>query len=127
MPITFTYDPALKILFTTATGGLSLADIQDHLDRESDGKALAHRELFDASTAWTDFTLEQTRLLVHRLCGMMQKHQFGPTAVVSRDDELFRMVSTLGILSELQGGPSIGIFREFSEALNWLLRVPPMT
>ena len=67
MPITFNYDPDLKILFTMAQGRISLADVQEHLDQESEEKALVHRELVDASNAWNDLTLEQVRVLVHQL------------------------------------------------------------
>jgi hypothetical protein len=125
MPITFNYDPALRILFTKAEGVVTLADVQMHLDKELDEKALAYRELIDASTARTDVTSEQVRVVVHRLRRMMQEHQFGPAALVTTNDELFGMASMLAILSEVQGGPSIAVFRGFSEALDWLLRVPP--
>lgn len=125
MPITFNYDPALRILFTKAEGGITLTELQRHLDTETEEKALAHRELIDASAAWTDFNSEQVRVVVQRLRRMLQEHQFGPTAVVTTNDELFGMSSMLAILSEVQGGPSIGVFRGFSEALDWLLRVPP--
>jgi hypothetical protein len=67
MPITFNYDPELKILFTTAQGGISLADLQEHLKEESEKKALEYRELVDASNVWNDLTPEQVRTLVHRL------------------------------------------------------------
>jgi len=45
MPITFHYDPDLQVLFTTAHGGVSLADVREHLDQESEEKALRYREL----------------------------------------------------------------------------------
>ena len=125
MPITFHYDPGLKILFTTAHGGISLADVQEHLDQESEEKALRYRELVDASNAWNDLTPEQVRVLVHRLHGMMRGQQLGPTAVVTDNDELFGMARMFSILSEIRDGPSVAVFRGFDEALNWLLRVPP--
>lgn len=125
MPITLSYDRELKILFTTAQGAISLADVEKHLDEESEEKALCYRELVDAVNAWNDFTSSQVRLLVHRLYKMMDDDPFGPTAVVTGNDELFGMASMLSILSEIKGGPEIGVFRGFSEALNWLLRVPP--
>lgn len=118
-------DPELRILFTTAKGTISLDDVQKHLDQESEEKALAYRELVDALSARNGLTSDQVRVLVHRLYGMVQQQQFGPTAVVTGNDELFGMASMLSILSEIKGGPFIGVFRGFSEALNWLLQLPP--
>ena len=125
MPITFNYDPELKILFTTAHGSISLNDVEEHLDRESQEKSLAYRELVDATNAWTDLTLDQVRVLVHRLYRMMEQQQLGPTAVVTGNDRLFGMASMFSILSDIRRGPSVGTFRGFGEALNWLLRAAP--
>jgi hypothetical protein len=46
----------------------------------------------------------------------------GPTAIVTRNDVLFGMAMMLAILCELHGGPNVGVFRTFDEALDWLLR-----
>src|SRR2546425_5177878 len=78
MPFTFNYDPTLKIPFTL--GGISPADVVEHLDNKSDEKPLAHHELIDAS---------HVRVLVHRLHRMMQEYQFGLTALVTTNDEVF--------------------------------------
>jgi hypothetical protein len=123
MPITFRYDPELRIVFTTAEGLVSFRDIQDHIDRESEQNALGYRELVDATTASTDITSEQIRLLVRNLYTKMREGPFGPTALVTEDEALFGMARMFGILSELEGGPIVGVFRAFDEALNWFLRV----
>jgi hypothetical protein len=52
----------------------------------------------------------------------MQGGPFGPTALVTGDDKVFGMASMFSILSALECGPSMGVFRTFDEALNWLLR-----
>ena len=122
MPIRFQYDPVLRILFSTAEGLVSFRDIDIHLTEENRERALAHRELVDASAATTNLTGEEVRAIVKRLCGLMQKGPFGPTALVASDNTLFSMANILAILSDLQGGPSIGVFRTFDEALDWLVR-----
>ena len=122
MPISFTYDPALKIVFTTAQGLVTLTDIQNHLTQESNGYSTGYRELVDASLATTDLTSEQGRELVQFLKSISEKKPFGPTAIVTPNDIVFGMASMIGILSELQGGPVIGVFRTFDAGLNWLLR-----
>jgi hypothetical protein len=119
MPINFRYDPELKV-FSTAEGLVSFRDIEVHLNRESEEKALGYRELFDARAAWTDVTSEQVRLLVRRLCTIMQKFPLGPTALVTDNDTVFGMARMFAILSDLQGGPSVEVFRTFDEALTWL-------
>jgi hypothetical protein len=52
MPINFRYDPELRVLFSTAEGLLSFLDIEAPINKESEGKALGHRELFDARVAY---------------------------------------------------------------------------
>ena len=123
MPIEFIYDPAVRILFTRACGLVTFAEIQHHLDREVREDALGHRELFDASDAHTNVTADEVRAVVKNLQGLMQKERFGPTAVVTDNDNLFGMASMLSILLDLQAGPSVSVFRTFNEALHWLLRV----
>lgn len=89
MPIKFTYDPAVKILFTKAEGLVTFADIQRCLDNESAGTVRGHRELLDASAAWTNITSEEVELLVGLLQTEMQKAAVGPTAVVTTDHNFF--------------------------------------
>lgn len=122
MPIRFIYDPYVRILFSTAEGIVSFSDIDIHLTEEHRELALAHRELVDASAATTNLTSAEVRIVVERLRGLMQKGPFGPTALVTSDDTLFGMANMLAIISDLRGGPSVGVFRTFDEALDWLLR-----
>jgi hypothetical protein len=122
MPISFTHDAALKILFTTAHGLVTFSDIQNHVNQETNGYSTSHRELIDASLATTDLTADQSRELVQLIKCMAQKRSFGPTAIVTANDMVFGMASMIAILSELQGGPLIGVFRTFDEGLKWLLR-----
>jgi hypothetical protein len=121
MPITFRYDPELKVLFSTAEGLLTLDDIEAHLYRESVEKALGCRELFDARAAQTDITAEQVRQLVRKIYTMAQNGTFGPTALITNNDAVFGMARMFAILSDLQRGPSAEVFRTYDDALNWLL------
>ncbi|HXS97754.1 MAG TPA: hypothetical protein VN736_24310 [Candidatus Limnocylindrales bacterium] len=125
MPIRFHYDPELRILFTTAEGSLTLAEILHHLAEEKQGRGLRHRELLDGSHAHLEMTSDEVRTLVERLHAMQMETPFGPTAVVVSSDYFFGMASMLAILSELRGGPTIGVFRGVNEALEWLVRIPP--
>jgi hypothetical protein len=89
MPIQFTYDAARGILFTTAEGLVTLADVITHLDRESDAAALGCPEIFDALAARTNLTPDDVRNLVGQIQLRMKGTKFGPTAVVTTDDVFF--------------------------------------
>jgi len=93
VPIRFTYDPDLRILFTTAEGLLTFAEIQKHLEEEHTQRALGYRELVDATNATTNVTSNEVRLLVAELQIMMPSTPFGPTSVVTTNDVLFGMAS----------------------------------
>lgn len=120
MPIRFTYNSKAKILFTTAEGVVSFEEIQAHLNGEWSAHLVGTRELVDASVASTNLTNAEVKKIVATLQQMARQQKFGPTAVVTHDNVLFGMASMVGILSELQGGPAIRVFRSFSEGLNWL-------
>jgi hypothetical protein len=125
MPIRFIYNPKVKTLFTTAEGVVSYEEIQRHLNGEWLAHRVNSRELVDASTASTSVTGDEAKKIVATLLEMAKQQEFGPTAIVTRDNVLFGMASMVGILSELRGGPAIGAFRSFSEALDWLYTFAP--
>ena len=123
--IHFTYDPALRVLFTTAEGPVSFAEIKHHLSRETSEGALPYRELFDASTASTDLTQHEVRELAGQLSTLAKSATLGPTAIVTVNDMFFGMARMFQILSELRDGPLFGVYRKRDEALEWLLGIPP--
>lgn len=125
MPIRFNYNSEEKILFTTAEGVISFEELQAHLNGEWLAQRVASRELVDASTASTNLTSQEAKKIVTTVLQMAREQEFGPTAIVTSDNVLFGMASMVGILSELRGGPAIGVFRSVSEALDWLYAFAP--
>ena len=125
MPISFTYDHQLKILFTTAKGPLSFAELLAHLDEEASAKALQYRELVDASDASTTLTSDEAKQLAWRMETMVRRGPFGPTAIVTTNDVVFGMARMLAIFSELWDGPQISVFRSLDEGLGWLVHTSP--
>jgi hypothetical protein len=125
MPIRFTYDRHLKILFTTAEGVVSFVEIQQHLDEESAAKALGYREIVDASDASASLTAEEARKLARCLETMLRHGPFGPTAIVAGNDFTFGMARMIAILSELWCGPRVAVFRSVAEGLDWLVHESP--
>jgi hypothetical protein len=135
VPISFTYDRQLGILFTTAEGLISFAEMQRHLDDEGAAKALGYREIVDACAASTNITSEEARELARRLEALKRTGPFGRTAVVTTNDVVFGMVRMLSILSELWpgpdgadslGAPRIEAFRSFADGLEWLVHTSPL-
>jgi hypothetical protein len=122
VPIRFTFDPKLNMLFTIAEGLISFEEIEKHLEEEAAQSLLGHREVFDAYAATTNLTDNQVRAIVSRLVEMARNGAFGPTALVTNNDMLFGMAMMMKILSELRGGPRIGVFRSFDAGLDWLVR-----
>jgi hypothetical protein len=122
MPVRFRYDKDLRMLLTTAEGLVSFDDVAAHISEESRQRALGYRELIDATRAQTSLTAEELRQIVARVLATMRTNQFGPTALVTNDDTLYGMASMFAILSDLQGGPHVGAFRSFDDALSWLVQ-----
>jgi hypothetical protein len=125
MPIRFAYDESVNALFTKAEGLVSFEDINRHLDEESRAGGLAFREIVDATDAQTNLTLDQTREIVARLSNLKKTHSLGATAVVTRNDVVFGMATMIAILSDLQGGPKVQVFRRLDEGMQWLLHTAP--
>jgi hypothetical protein len=125
MPIRFIYNSEMKILFTTAEGVISFEEVQAHLDCEWLAQRVASREFVDASAASTNLTSQEAKKLAARVLEMAKQQEFGPTAIVTSDNVLFGMASMAGIISELRGGPAIGVFRSISEGLSWLRAFAP--
>ena len=120
MPISFRYDDRQNLLLTEASGSLSFDDIQRHLKAEHRARYLGSPELVDATRASTTLTSEQVKQLVQELKALARKNAFGPTAVVTNNDVVFGMTRMLAIISELQHGPVVGVFRTMAEGLDWL-------
>jgi hypothetical protein len=120
MPIRFNYDADSEIVFTKAEGLVSFEEIQKHLDEEADAGSLSQAEIFDASSATTNLTSDETRSVARRLQALMQTGLLGPTAIVTDNDVFFGMARMLEVFCELYGGPKVSVFRTCEEGLNWL-------
>ena len=81
-----------------------------------------HRAVY-AMKARTNLTVTQARLVVGRLKSMMHAHRMGPTAVVTVNDVFYGMASMMAIVSEIESGPRIAVFRSFDKGIEWLVRV----
>jgi hypothetical protein len=121
----YTVDPETRTVYTRAVGVVSFEDVQKHLEEKAADKVLAFREVLDASNASTTMTQEQVREIVSRIVAMMRGGSYGPTAVIAANAAFFGMARMIGILCEVQGGPTVAVFRTFNEAMDWLVQVSP--
>ena len=115
MPISFRYDDRQNLLLTKAEGNVSFDDIQRHLEAEYKTRHLGPPELVDATGANTTVTSDQVKQLVEELKALALKCALGPTAIVTDSDVVFGMARMLAIISELQHGPVIEVFRTMAE------------
>jgi 2-hydroxychromene-2-carboxylate isomerase len=104
---------------TRATGAITYAEIDAHLDEEERARAIGEPELLDATGATTDLSVDQVRALVHRAHRMLRRGAVGPTAVVADQDVLFGMARMYQLLAELDG-ISVSVFRDAEDAERWL-------
>ena len=84
MPIRFTYNSEVKILFTTAEGVISFEELQAHLNGEWLAQRVGSREFVDASKASTSLTSQEAKEIVASLLQTASEQEFGPTAIVER-------------------------------------------
>jgi hypothetical protein len=104
---------------TRATGTVTYAEIDAHLDEEERTRAAGAPELFDARGATTDITTDQVRALVRRADAMLRRGGVGPTAVVADTDVFYGMARMYQLLAELDG-IAVGVFRHVAEGERWL-------
>lgn len=120
MPIEFVNDAKRNLLVSTADGLMTFEEIQRHLDNEEAKGHLCLPELFDCKDATTNLSREQVVLLVYRLLNYAKTKCLGPTAVVATNLVTFGMARMFEIISELNGGPPIGVFSKREEGEHWL-------
>lgn len=67
--------------------------------------------------ARTDSTAEQLRSVLQRMIDMFRQSGFGSNAVITSNDVVFGMARMPRILSELEGGPEVKVFRTRNEGI----------
>ena len=124
MPIRYEIDKERRLVITTGTGAVHLAD------------ALAHQESlrdnpdFDPTfSQLMDYTqLTEYNLGLDDMVKIAQRRVFAPgsrRAIVVRDDLSYGLGRMFEMLRENAGEFGIRVFRDREEALNWLLPNKP--
>ena len=107
-----------QLMFATAEGSVTLADIRDHLAVERREGGLQYKELIDARQASPAVSGADVRSIVSWLDAFAREHLLGPTAVVVSTPVAFGMLRMLGFLSE--DFCTIRPFLDLAEAEKWL-------
>jgi len=118
MPFTHTIDHERRTMSATASGSVTLADIQEHLAEEQRDGGLPYSELIDARSAIVAFSPADARAVVRMLRELGASHSLGPTAVLVSTDYAYGMLRMLDMLVE--DVCAIRPFRSLSDAERWL-------
>lgn len=124
MPITTEVDKSSGWRRSRVSGLLQYEEFVTHLIGTRTGRDSTLLELFDATGAATDLTVEQVRAISEKAKDLRSTGALGPMAIVADDDTLFGMAR----MYESFGGDRIGpihIFRDLGQAENWLSTQTP--
>jgi hypothetical protein len=119
MPADFFIDAGLGMVFSKATGVISLADGEDHMDR-----LCANPEFRTEFNQLFDFRQARgTALSDDALWSLASRKIFSrdsPGAFVVAGDLEFGLSRVFATYREMQGERGILVFRDMTEALSWL-------
>jgi hypothetical protein len=121
MSIALIADTARSWLIATATGELSLAELQDFVRTVRTGERREWALLFDATSATTTINAVEIRALSTLVGSAIRAEGTrAPVAVVASDDVLFGMMRMYQAQCEGEGFDGIGVFRTLEGAEAWL-------
>ncbi len=125
MPMTFTIDPARKVVFTTVSDELTEQDVREYQERLLRDPQFnpEYSQLMDATTLKT---VRLTSLSTERLIRTRPFKQSARCAVIAESDLAFGISRMIELHCEAQGIPFRG-FRKRAEAEDWLFHNPEDT
>lgn len=121
MPVRYIIDPARKLIHTTCSGPITLADVIEHFRTlKDDPTCVGHLDvLLDVRDVASPPQSDQLRTVNSQVGSIRPKVQFGMCAIVANRDAMFGMMRVFGVFAE-QNFRAIRVFREVSEAEAWL-------
>jgi hypothetical protein len=115
--ISIAADAASRVIVATASGDLTLEELQEFVRTVRTGPQREWRLLFDLTAATIGLSSGQVHSLAAQVGGTLQRE--GPrasVAIIAPTDELYGMMRMYQILCENQGITEIGVFRSRAEA-----------
>jgi hypothetical protein len=124
MPAFYTIDKARKLVTSSGTGLLTVAEMMDHQDR------LLKDPDFDPSySQLIDFSnIAEHNILPQDMRTMATRNVFSATsrrAIVVQDDLQYGLARMFEIYRDLAGETGIRVFRNMDEALSWIFATSP--
>lgn len=119
MPITFTVEQ--EVIFTTARGILSFADVLDHISAKKE--VFTFPEFFDARDVTLDLSADDLKAIAVEVSKTLNGRSPGKTAVVTNSAFLFGLARSYAVLTK-ETNPDFDVFYEYDEARSWLFNRP---
>ena len=118
MPISYSFDPSLRLVMTFATGEVSFAEIRDHIGHVMGEPWFPAPALVDTRGASADIPGEEVRQIVELLGSLASAMHATPIAVLVPSDLAYGLVRMIGLL--LGDRLSIVPFHDAAPAMSWL-------
>lgn len=121
MPVTYQIDPASRIIRTTCSSPLTLADVLGHFRAlKQDPTCSGDLDvLLDVSAADALPQTHQFPAITGEIAAIRDKVQFGACAIVATRDAMFGMMRIFEVLANPYFR-AMGVFRGLVEAEAWL-------
>jgi hypothetical protein len=121
MPVTYIIDTARKVIRTTCSGDVTLAEVVDHFGKLQDDPVCAgHLDvMLDVREADLLPESNQLRIVNSNLAAIREKAEFGMCAIVVNRDAMFGMMRIFSVFAE-RSFRAIRVFRGTAEAEAWL-------
>jgi len=121
VPVSYMIDPTRKLIRTTCSGPITLANVIEHFrELKDDPACVGHLDvLLDVDAAESPPESDQLRTVNSQLRQMHKKVQFGMLAIVAKRDVMFGMMRVFRVFAE-ENFRAIRVFREAREAEAWL-------
>jgi hypothetical protein len=123
--LTWTIDPAEKLVVAVIDGSVTYADIEPYLEDVFAKGALSFRKLIDARRGRSHITDAEFLIYAGRVKAYSQMGKLGPMAVVATEDKS-RDHSNLFRALAANGSRPLTIFASVEDARDWLDSVAPI-
>ena len=118
MPITYSFDPSLRLIETVVLGKISSTDVRDHLERVQGEPWFPAPAMVDTRGASADMPSHEVRAIVDLLGNLASRLRATPIAVLVPSDIAYGLVRMISLL--LEDRLSIMPFRDATHAMSWL-------
>ena len=122
MPVIYIIDTPTRLIRTTCSGAVTLADVVDHFGKlENDPACAGHLDvMLDVREADSLPESNQLKIVNSYVAAIRAKVEFGMCAIVVNRNAMFGMMRMFGVFAE-RNFRAIQVFRGTAEAEAWLI------